>query len=72
MNVGDLVYFEHGAYSKDSLGVGIVFRKRNIKKGENLYFKEGVLEVYWTGSSTKMVFPVNSNLLTLARKSLIR
>lgn len=71
MNVGDLVYFEHGAYSKDSLGVGIVFKKRNIKKGENLYFKEGVLEVYWTGSSTKMVFPVNSTLLTLAKKLMV-
>jgi len=34
-----------------------------MEKGENLYFKEGVLEVYWSATGAKMVFPVNSSML---------
>jgi len=43
--------------------VGIIFKKREMEKGENLYFKEGVIEVYWSANGSKMVFPVNSSLL---------
>ena len=63
MEVGDLVIFQHGSYTKRHLGVGIIFKKREMEKGENLYFKEGVIEVYWSANGSKMVFPVNSNLL---------
>lgn len=63
MEVGDLVIFQHGSYTKRHLGVGIIFKKREMEKGENLYFKEGVIEVYWSANGSKMVFPVNSSLL---------